>query len=232
MLQFSALHRDSFLSALPFPHIVVEDLISLELVREINREWPAGESHWNRHEHARSAKRACPYPNAYGEATRKVFLELNTDPFLEGLKAMTGIEGLCADLELAGGGLHETFPGGFLDAHADFNFHPQTHWHRRLNLLLYLNETWRDEWAGHLQLWGDTGEAANRTIAPIAGRAVIFATTDRSFHGHPNPLVCPENRSWRSIALYYYSAERPVLEISREHSTLYLGDEESWPKAA
>ena len=61
-------------------------------------------------------------------------------------------------------------------------------------------------------------------FAPIAGRCVIFATTDFSYHGHPLPLACPPDRSRRSIALYYYSAARPESELSREHSTLYLGE--------
>jgi Rps23 Pro-64 3,4-dihydroxylase Tpa1-like proline 4-hydroxylase len=232
MIHFPTLDSQVFLEAQPFPHVVVDDLIPLKWVRRINAEWPASEDNWKRHEHKHSAKRACPYPNAYGPSTRELFLELNTDPFLERLKKLSGIEGLCADAELAGGGLHETFPGGFLDVHADFNLHPETRLHRRLNLLLYLNEDWRPEWAGHLQLCGGQGKICIRAIAPLAGRAVIFATTDSSFHGHPNPLACPYGISRRSIALYYYSAERPESEISREHSTLYLGDEDSWPKAA
>ena len=52
----------------------------------------------------------------------------------------------------------------------------------------------------------------------------IFSTTDFSYHGHPDPLNCPENRSRKSIALYYYSNGRPSYEINQGleiHSTLF-----------
>jgi hypothetical protein len=55
----------------------------------------------------------------------------------------------------------------------------------------------------------------------VAGRLAVFSTTDFSFHGHPDPLTCPEGRSRRSIALYYFSAGRPEEEISGDHSTLF-----------
>ena len=42
----------------------------------------------------------------------------------------------------------------------------------------------------------------------------IFSTTDFSNHGHPDPLLCPKERSRKSIALYYFSSGRPKNEIS------------------
>jgi hypothetical protein len=50
---------------------------------------------------------------------------------------------------------------------------------------------------------------------------VVFTTTDTSFHGHPEPLACPEGRTRKSIALYYYSRDRPEGEGGGEHSTLF-----------
>lgn len=226
------LTRESFLAARPFPHVVIDDMIALDQVRAINAEWPTAEEAWKAHRHGHSDKRACPYWNRFGERTWLNINVLNNQSFADWVLAKwTGIEGLRFDPELIGGGLHETFRGGFLDIHADFNIHPETRLHRRLNLLIFLNEDWREEWGGHLELWDREKAGAKRSIAPIAGRGVLFATTDHSFHGHPTPLACPPDRSRRSIALYYYSAERPASEISPDHSTLYLGDEASWPKA-
>ena len=54
----------------------------------------------------------------------------------------------------------------------------------------------------------------------------IFSTTSNSYHGHPDPLTCPEGRSRRSFALYYYTNGRPAEEIdseNRQHSTLFVG---------
>jgi hypothetical protein len=72
-------------------------------------------------------------------------------------------------------------------------------------------------------------------VAPELGRCVIFATTDTSFHGHPDPLECPEEVARKSLALYYYTAGRPAEERSPEHSTLYQdrpGERIEKPRAA
>ena len=42
-------------------------------------------------------------------------------------------------------------------------------------------------------------------ITPILNRCVIFNTDYDSFHGHPEPMTCPENVYRKSIALYYYT---------------------------
>lgn len=204
-----------FRDAKPFPHVIIDGLIRPGRIQEINAEWPVEGWQWHQHEH--SAKRANHWRPGFGGTTRDLIDELNGDSMMAALAALTGIEGLRADASLAGGGLHETFTGGFLNMHADFNIHPQTRLHRRLNLLLYLNEGWLPEWRGELML----GLQSLQGIEPIAGRVVIFATTDYSFHGHPAPLACPPDRSRRSLALYYYSADRPAAEMSPEHSTLY-----------
>ena len=44
------------------------------------------------------------------------------------------------------------------------------------------------------------------SVAPVLGRAVIFSTNLDSYHGHPDPLACPPERSRRSIATYYYTS--------------------------
>jgi hypothetical protein len=58
-------------------------------------------------------------------------------------------------------------------------------------------------------------------VAPILNRCVIFNTTDFAYHGHPDPLQCPEGMRRKSLALYYYSNGRPAEEISEEHTTLF-----------
>jgi len=55
----------------------------------------------------------------------------------------------------------------------------------------------------------------------VFNRCVIFNTTDFSFHGHPDPLTCPEGRTRKSLAMYYYTNGRPAEEISGDHSTLF-----------
>ena len=63
-------------------------------------------------------------------------------------------------------------------------------------------------------------------ILPKFNTMAIFSTTDYSYHGHPDPLNCPENISRKSLALYYYTNGRPKEDINKgleEHSTLFKG---------
>ncbi|HMJ06001.1 MAG TPA: 2OG-Fe(II) oxygenase, partial [Chthoniobacterales bacterium] len=105
-----------------------------------------------------------------------------------------------------GGGLHETLRGGHLGVHADFNVHGRLRVERKLNLLIYLNQDWEDDYGGQLELWDRRMKGCAVRVKPVFGRAVIFNTALDSFHGHPDPLNCPSDRSRRSIATYYYSA--------------------------
>jgi Rps23 Pro-64 3,4-dihydroxylase Tpa1-like proline 4-hydroxylase len=138
------------------------------------------------------------------------------------LEALTGIEGLIPAPYFGGGGLHQIEPGGFLKIHADFNVHPKLKLDRRLNMLVYLNKDWRDEYGGHLELWDRDLSACRKKILPSFNRTVIFSTTDTSFHGHPHPLTAPVGMSRKSVSLYYYTAGRPEAERSAPHDTLFI----------
>lgn len=153
---------------------------------------------------------------------------MTAQPFTETLAQISDIPDLSSDPTLIGGGLHETFPGGFLGIHADFNIHPQTGLFRRLNLLIYLNEP--GDWdMGALELWEAKADHWSVMVEPIAGRSVVFATSDGSFHGHPHPLECPAGVTRRSLALYYYSATPPA-DHRKPHGTLYFGEEQFWDR--
>jgi Rps23 Pro-64 3,4-dihydroxylase Tpa1-like proline 4-hydroxylase len=119
------------------------------------------------------------------------------------------------------GGLHQIERGGFLDVHIDFNVHPKLRLDRRLNMLIYLNHDWPEEYGGHLELWSRDMTSCEKRILPLFNRTVIFSTTDGSFHGHPRPLSCPEGRTRKSVSLYYYTSGRPEEERSPAHDTIF-----------
>jgi hypothetical protein len=111
--------------------------------------------------------------------------------------------------------------GGHLKVHADFNRHPKTELERRLNVLIYLNRDWKDEYGGAFELWNEDMTRCETKVMPYFNRCVVFSTTSRSFHGHPEPLECPEDRTRKSLALYYYTKDRPAAEKRWEHNTLF-----------
>ncbi len=216
-----ALH-EAYVTATPFPHVILEEFLPPEICAAVIGEFPGVDDIvWKKHLHLHSDKLACGNETQFGPATRELIAQLNASSFVEFLEAMTGISGLIPDPHLWGGGLHCIPRGGHLGIHADFNVYERLNLDRRLNLLLYLNDGWNEEWGGHLELWNRDMTRAERRIAPIANRAVVFSTTDTAFHGHPDPLVCPPERTRRSIALYYYTSGRPADERSDAHSTLY-----------
>jgi Rps23 Pro-64 3,4-dihydroxylase Tpa1-like proline 4-hydroxylase len=162
---------------------------------------------------------------SFGQNTKELIHFLNTESFLQFLQKLTGIEEtLLPDPYLIGGGLHEIKRDGFLKIHADFNKHTKTKLDRRINVLLYLNKDWEDEYGGNFELWNKDMTLCEKKIKPDFNTLAIFSTSDYSYHGHPSPLNCPVNSSRKSIALYYYTNGRPLNEVHtglQDHGTLF-----------
>jgi Rps23 Pro-64 3,4-dihydroxylase Tpa1-like proline 4-hydroxylase len=135
--------------------------------------------------------------------------------FISFLENLTGIPNLIPDPSLLGGGIHRIDKGGKLSIHADFNIHPHTNLHRRLNLLLYLNKNYQDEFQGKLELWNKDMSQCVQKISPIFNRMLIFKITDDAFHGHPEEWTHDQSRI--SLAFYYYTHDRPEEEKSAFH---------------
>lgn len=220
LLEIADAHRDSYAVASPFPHVVIDDFLPPEVLDEVLREFPSPQrADWHSFDSPLERKLATKDDAMLGEATRHLLAEFNSAPFIDFLERLTGIEGLVPDPHFSGGGLHQIERGGHLKVHADFNRHPHTQLLRRLNVLVYLNRDWKDEFGGGLELWSRDMKARERQILPLFNRCVVFSTTDTSFHGHPEPLNCPEGMTRKSIALYYYSS--PGGEGIRDHNTLF-----------
>lgn len=214
----------AYQAASPFPHAVMDDFLPLDTAHALLDEFPApGAIEWGAsYADRRQIKLACEDEALMGPATRQTLAYLNSGTFLGFLEELTGISGLIPDPYFKGGGLHQIKAGGFLNVHADFNWYPRLELHRRLNLLLYLNADWDESFGGHLELWDAGMKQCERRILPLLNRCVVFSTTDDSFHGHPDPLRCPPSRTRKSIALYYYSSQRPEHELSESHSTVFV----------
>lgn len=213
---------EAYRNASPFPHLVVDNLFDSKLIKDLENQFPKPQaSSWYRYENVFEKKLAQPHLEWMPIAIREFLLELNGSKFVRLLEVLTGIPNLLVDHEFNGGGLHQTERGGKLDIHADYNFHPKTKLHRRINLILYLNSEWPEIYGGHLEFWDSKMRQRLRRFLPTSNRLVVFNTSDVSFHGHPEALQCPHDQTRKSIAIYYYSRERPLAEISAPHSTLF-----------
>jgi len=217
---------ERYRSAQPFPFIVLDDVFEEPLLDEVLREYEAMDrSRWHCTDRETERKFSTDDFLHFGPLTRALIAQLNAAPFLVFLERLTGIDGLIPDPHLRGGGLHEIKREGKLDVHADFNFYRRLKLYRRLNVLLYLNRDWSEDWHGELELWDRSGSRCVERIAPRFNRLVIFDTSNSSYHGHPAPLACPPDRARRSIALYYYTVDAPAENDRVPHSTIFLGAE-------
>ncbi len=212
---------ESYQNAKPFPHIAMDDFLPADFLRGLLGEFPdnSGRQHFDREQER--LKYQVPPHLIPGRRLRNLVVELNSPAVLKFLEAMTGIDKLIADPYYIGGGLHETKAGGHLSVHADFNIHRGLNVERRLNLLVYLNDDWLPEYGGNLELWDQKMEKRWHSIAPLIGRAVVFNTSLDSYHGQPDPLACPPDRSRKSIATYYYTASETGITRLPARNTMF-----------
>jgi len=218
-----------FQSAAPFRHVVIDEFLAPDFCARLIAEFPGFD-----HEHARNEMgdvgRKAVFQNLpqLGPAYAQLDAMLRSREFLAFAGQITGIPDLRYDPEYIGGGTHENLSGQDLDPHVDFNYHPTTQLHRRLNLIVFLNPEWRAEWGGNLELhvnpWLPPEEDSVTAIVPIANRCVIFETSESSWHGFKQ-IRLPDDKKHltrRSIAVYYYTKQRPAEEIAPNHSTVYV----------
>ena len=209
--------RQEYLNAIPYPHIVIDGIFDDDYLQLILDEFLAvkTDEYGNKFDSPLEKKLSTGRGDKLQGVNCKNFLRfLNSSRFLDFLQSITSIkEPLIPDPHFLGGGMHEIKRDGYLKIHADFSKHPENGLDRRINMLIYLNKEWNEEYGGHFELWDKKMKSSVKKILPLFNRTVIFNTTDFTFHGHPNPLKCNEHQSRKSLAMYYYSNGRPRDEV-------------------
>jgi hypothetical protein len=211
--------QESYGSAQPFPYIKIDDFLPEDLLEGVLsdlRSLPRSEASFDRSQER--LKSSYP-PNELPAHTRNLFWFMNSRPFLAFLENMTGIKGLIPDPYYLGGGIHEVKNGGHLDIHADFNHLAKLNLERRLNLLIYLNRDWQPEYGGQFEIWDKEMKHRVKDFDPVFNRCVVFNTSSDSYHGNPNSVQHPQNKSRFSMALYYYTATWDGTR--RQHTTQF-----------
>ena len=192
----------------PFNNIVLNDFLDKDIATAVSNEFPDFEDQsWRIYNNAIEIKKLQNHWDKFGPVTYKLFQFLNSYEFISKLECLTCCE-LFPDFGLNGGGLHTHKLGGKLNTHLDYSVHPKLGLERRLNLLIYVTPNWSQSWGGDLGLWavsedGKGPGALVSTISPKFNRAVLFDTTQDSWHGLPEPIKCPENVTRNSLAVYY-----------------------------
>jgi hypothetical protein len=216
--------RTHFVEASPFPYVMIDNFLVAEKAKEIADAYPRFDSAIGQGKSFTTVNERKKVQVTNSSAFPAPVAELNkllaSPEFLHDLCYITNMPRLLADDELVGGGIHITGPGGRLDVHVDFNYIEERKLHRRLNLLLYLNPTWQDQWGGHFQLWDKDVKNCKATFAPIFNRCVIFETSNISYHGVV-PVSSEAGEPRKSFAAYYYTREAPANWTGVAHSTIF-----------
>ncbi len=217
--------RQQFSTAVPFNHVVIDDFLEPAFARQLLDNFPAFDRDLAVDESGKvGAKCVHEDVRSLGDPYQALDDLVASRHFLDLIETITGIEGLVYDPFYYGGGTHENLSGQDLDLHIDFNYHPTSNLHRRLNLILFLNDHWMESWGGCLELCQDPKQpdSAKVSIVPQFNRLAMFATTEHSWHGFLRILEGDGPRSRKSFALYYYSHDRPAEELEQPHSTVYI----------
>ncbi len=222
-------HAAQFREATPFRHVVIPEFLDAERCRQLQADFPSFDKEHALNEMGEVGGKAVRMDvREISQAYRDLDRWLQTSEFLDYVSHVTGIPDLLYDPDYIGGGTHENRHGQGLDAHVDFNYHPRTQWHRRLNLIVYLNDEWEERWGGCLDLHADPWNPAHDRmirIPPLFNHCAIFETTENSWHGFEE-IALPEARrnqvSRKSFAIYLYTRERPQAEAAPPHATIYV----------
>jgi hypothetical protein len=230
--------QPQFTHAEPFPHISIDNFMKHEVAEKLLQDFPPFESANNLNEFGKPGLKAIqPDLRSISPAYVELWKYVCSVEFLEAISQVTDIRNLLCDPTFFGGGTHENKHGQKLDTHIDYNYARDKRWHRRLNVLFYLNKRWHPEWGGRIELskdpWAPPQEDAkmHRVIDVGFNRAVIFATSEYSWHGFKKVQLPADEQaagtSRKLISLYLYTRNRPPSETAPPHSTQYIPDHPS-----
>lgn len=197
------LHRQ-FTTAIPCRHLVLDDFLKEEIADQLYENFPPMESLNVKRKSLNENKAEDYHFERWHPAFSKVRESVNSEEFYQWMRRVTGIEGLVTTRDSLGSGVHQGANGSYVDVHVDVNMNPEAGLWRRVNLLIYLNKNWKDEYGGHLELWDKEMKEKHHHIAPNHNRAVIFYTDDNSPHGY-SKINVPEGETRKSFYTYFYT---------------------------
>jgi Rps23 Pro-64 3,4-dihydroxylase Tpa1-like proline 4-hydroxylase len=196
-------------AAVPFNHVVIDNFFTPEVADKLSEEFPDyNDPTINNLNNPLENKKSNNHWDRFPSCTYRAFLEFGNEKILKEMKMLSGTDQLALDYGLNGGGWHMHSKGGVSNVHLDYNLHPKTGQQRKLNIIVYLSKDWKKEWGGGLELWShdyDNNQPKEcvKVVDNIFNRAIIFDTTQNSWHGLPKHIDCPEGVVRKSIAAYF-----------------------------
>lgn len=204
---------NEFRKSKPYNHIVIDNFLPEDIALKLASEFPGFEAEnvWYEYDNPLEIKKATNNWNVFPPFTYQFFEHVLSESFTRKMELILFGEDrnqLKADVGLHGGGFHTHKSGGRLNPHLDYSIHPKLMLQRTANLILYINPEWKAEYGGSFGLWAHNGEnnspgELQKTVPCLFNRAVIFNTTQNSWHGICDALCPPNGLTRNSLATYY-----------------------------
>jgi Rps23 Pro-64 3,4-dihydroxylase Tpa1-like proline 4-hydroxylase len=183
----------------PFQHIVIDNFLKEEylegILGEVNVLSPEN-AYYKITEKNDLEYNKFAFNTDVGPTVSALFRELVSESFIASIERLTNIKDILPnDLSLKGAGVHKIKRDGYLAVHTDFNTYSHPYYgklDRRINILIYLNPSWKESYKGHL--WLCNSSEPVKKILPILNRCVIFTTTSIAFTVILNGFLLPRER--------------------------------------
>lgn len=231
--------RNKFLNAKPFNHIVIDNFFNEDFANKIAESFFAhNDSTWTvSYDNPVEKKKACSHWDKFPTPIYSALFYLCSKQFTNHLSDITGNDTIIADYGLHGGGMHSHGRTGKLNVHKDYSIHPKLPLMRNYNLIIYMTPNWDPAWGGGLEFWSNDPETNEPKeciveVNNLFNRAVLFDTTQNSWHGLPQELTCPEETSRRSLATYYLSDIDNKAEMRKRALYAPYGEQKNDPSVA
>ncbi|MCW6508553.1 2OG-Fe(II) oxygenase [Lichenifustis flavocetrariae] len=224
--------HESFKTAAPFPHVVIDDFFPRDIAMRLGKSFPgiddidwtlAGPGDTKHTGDKHIEKVATSDEEKFPDYIRFMMMQLQSGIFCSFLDRLTGFKHLAPDPNHFGCGLHSTGNGGRLMLHIDASRHPNKDMNQLINMIYYCSPDWDPSYGGGLELWNEDATECVTTVKPLFNRMVIFYTAGKSWHGHPNPVVCPPHMRRNSMALYYYTTDKGVSDFDYSNFVRWKG---------
>lgn len=216
--------KNKFSNNDPYPFIVIDNFLKTRFIEKLNEDFNINTNEAIHYKHFSEDKKGLTKYDSFSPFIQQLIDELYSEEFIQILSEFTNNENLKGDFELHGGGLHQVENNGFLKIHRDFGNHPSNiKWKRKINLLLYINPVWNENWNGNLEFWNEKLTKQIVSIEPIFNRCVLFDTTN-NMHGHPHPLKTENGIVRKSLALYYFEETKVNQKVRSTYYTAIQKD--------
>lgn len=208
----------------PYQIWIIDSFLEPEILNVIDSKWPSINSgNWHSgYEKIKGEKNilengmlAISDFSLLNTDLRKILENFHTNDFNHKIKSLLDIkDNLIPDHTFRWSGLRMMKPNSFQLIHSDARKHPQSLLRKELTCLLYLNENWKKEDEGCLEIWDDQMNKAME-IQPLFNRLVVFRNSNTSFHGVPKVKRLRKMITWSILSDLKPSSRTKSMFVAR-----------------